>query len=44
MLKPIVSTFRPDLWARLKDIAEKTGPREAETDSRLLWNVRIGSN
>ena len=29
ILKPLVPTFRPDLFIRLNDIAEKTGPREA---------------
>ena len=33
MLNPLVPRFRPDLSARLKDIAEKQ-VREAETDSR----------
>ena len=33
ILKPVVPKFRPDLSVRLRDIAEKTGPREAETDS-----------
>ena len=35
MLKSLVPKFRPDLSARLKDIAEKTGPRGAETDSSI---------
>ena len=41
MLTPLVLKFRPDLWARLKDITEKTGPREADTDSRFLaqWGL-----
>ena len=34
--------FRPDLSARLKDIAKKnTGPREGETDSRVALG-RLG--
>ena len=36
MLKPLAPKFGADLSARLKDIAEKTGPREADTDSRIL--------
>ena len=39
MLKPLVPKFRPDLSSRLKDIAEKTGPRDAETDSRAACVV-----
>ena len=31
--------FRPDLSARLRDISEKTGPREAETDSKCDQDV-----
>ena len=34
MLEPIVPKFRSDLSVPLRYIAEKTGPREAETDSR----------
>ena len=34
MLKPLVAKFHSDLPIRLRDIAEKTGPREAETDSK----------
>ena len=32
MLKPLVPKFRSHLFAYLNDIAEKTGPREAEAD------------
>ena len=32
MLKPLVLEFRHYLSIRPKDIAKKTGPREAETD------------
>ena len=35
VLKPLVAKFGSDLSIRLRDIAEKTGPREAETDRRL---------
>ena len=40
MLKHIVPKFRPDLFVRFRAIAEKTGPREAETDCSCLleWN------
>ena len=33
MLKPLAPKYRPDIFARLRDIAEK---REAETDSSRL--------
>ena len=36
MLKPHMPRFRSDPSVRLRDIAEKTGPREAETDSSRL--------
>ena len=36
MLKPLVSKFPPELSAGLKDIAEKTCPHEAETNSSQL--------
>ena len=36
MLKPLVPKFLLDLSAPLKDVAEKTGHRESETDSSLL--------
>ena len=32
ILKTLVPKFRPDLSARLKDVAEKTGLRKAEID------------
>ena len=35
MLKPTVPKFRPNSFAHLKEIAKKTGPCEAETDSNL---------
>ena len=36
--KPHVPKFRPDLSARLRDIAEKeTGPQDAETDSSCMY-------
>ena len=38
MLKHPVPNFRPDLYARLRDIAKKIGPREAETDSSSRYN------
>ena len=41
VLKPLVSKFRSDLSARLRDIPRKTGPHEAETDSSLLCRHRI---
>ena len=34
ILEPLVAKYRPDVFAPLRDIAEKTGPREPETDSR----------
>ena len=37
MLKPLVPKFYPDLSAYLKDIANKTGPHEAETDTSIQW-------
>ena len=43
MLKPLVPKFRFDLFVCLRDIAEKTGPRKAQTDSSaltdLLWHT-----
>ena len=42
MLKSLVPKFRPDLSISLtlKDIAGKTGPHEAETDSKFgCFNV-----
>ena len=36
ILKTLVPKFCPDLFARFRDIAEKTDPREAETDTRWL--------
>ena len=39
MLKPLVPMYRYDLSVHLRDIAEKTGPRETETDSSLPANV-----
>ena len=36
MLKPRVPKFHLDLSGRSKDIAKKTGPCEAETDSSPL--------
>ena len=36
MLKPLVPNFHPDPLACLKEIAEKTGPREAKTDCTVV--------
>ena len=41
MLKPLVPKFCPDPSARLKDIAKKTSPREAETDSAWSFMYRM---
>ena len=41
MLKPLVPKFRPDLPPRSKDIAEKIGLREAETDSNSSSNINV---
>ena len=48
MLKPLVSKFRPDLSARLKNYRRETGPREAEIDrssalgALLVWRAPSG--
>ena len=40
MLKPLVPKYRSSLTVRLRDIAEKkTGPREAETDSKYVTQI-----
>ena len=44
MLKPPVPKFCSDLSARFRDIAEKTCPREAETDSRLPYMHTVETN
>ena len=41
MLKPPVPKFPSDLSVRLRDVVEKTGLREDETDSRFSVGLRI---